>query len=185
MPEQGTAPTSSKDLIAASAKRLFEESGFAAVTVRAIAADAGVDPSLVIRHFGSKEALFLDVLGLDRYVRPPIEGPLESLGRRLAGFVLATEHEELRTHLATLVRASDREAIREGLHLSVRRLFIDGLVEVLPGEDREVRAQLIAAQLGGLVQSSDAIEVEVLGRVSQERLVELYGLAIQALVDLG
>lgn len=173
-----------KDLIALSAKRLFEAGGFASVTVRAIASDAGVDPALVIRHFGSKESLFLEVLGLDDYVRPPIEGPLDGLGRRLAGFVLADEHEEFRSHLATLVRASDREAVREGLQQSVRRLFIDGLVDALPGGDREVRAQLIVAQLGGIVQSSSAIETEVLTRVGRERVIEMYGRAVQALVDL-
>lgn len=172
-----------KDLIAASAKKLFETHGFNGVTVRAIAADAGVDPSLVIRHFGSKEALFLEVLGLDRFVLPPIEGPVDTLGRRLAEFVLASEQEEFRSHMATLVRASDREAIREGLRLSVRRLFIDGLVDVLPGRDREARAQLIVAQLGGAAQSSQSIEDEVLTRVSRDRLIELYGRAIQSLVE--
>lgn len=171
-----------KDLIAASAKKLFTTHGFSGVTVRAIASDAGVDPSLVIRHFGSKESLFLEVLGLDRYVLPPIEGPLETLGRRLADFVLSSEQEEFRSHMATLVRASDREAIREGLRLSVRRLFIDGLVEVLPGRDREVRAQLIVAQLGGAVQASHSAEDELLGHVSRDRLIELLGRGIQALV---
>ncbi|MFI5429411.1 TetR/AcrR family transcriptional regulator [Aeromicrobium sp. UC242_57] len=66
-----------RDLIAASAKRLFEAHGFSGTSVRAIAAEAGADPSLVIRHFGSKQALFLEVLGLDEYVRPPIDGPLD------------------------------------------------------------------------------------------------------------
>lgn len=37
--------------------RLFAERGAAAVTVRDIAADAGVSPSLVIHHYGSKDAL--------------------------------------------------------------------------------------------------------------------------------
>lgn len=35
----------------------FAEDGFAAATVRAIAADAGVSPGLVIHHFGSKDGL--------------------------------------------------------------------------------------------------------------------------------
>ncbi len=47
-----------KDAIARVAGRLFAERGFTATSVRAIAAGAGVDPALVIRHFGSKEALF-------------------------------------------------------------------------------------------------------------------------------
>ncbi len=37
--------------------RLFAERGVSAVSVRDIAADAGVSPSLVIHHYGSKEGL--------------------------------------------------------------------------------------------------------------------------------
>lgn len=172
-----------RDLIARSARALFEANGYAGTSVRVIAADAGVDPSLVIRHYGSKESLFIKVIGLDGYVDPPIEGPIEALGIRLVGFVLAPEHAEFRTRLSALVRASDRDAVREGLRLTVRRMFIDQLVEVLPGRDREARAQLISAQLGGLVQAVDAIEEELTGRVSRKRLIDLYGRAIQSLVD--
>lgn len=174
---------STKDLIAASAKRLFEEHGFAGVTVRAIANDAGADPSLVIRHFGSKEQLFLAVVGLRGYVAPPIPGPLESLGERLVRFMLAKEQDEFRTHLAGMVRASDREAIREGLRLLLRRMFVDSLVAVMSGPDRESRAQLISAQLGGLVQSSATVDGEVIPAIGRERVVELYGRAVQALID--
>lgn len=177
------AGLSTKDQIAVSAKRLFEEHGFVGVTVRAIANDAGADPALVIRHFGSKELLFLGVLGLDRYVTPQIDGPLDSLGERLARFVLAAEHSELRSHLAGMIRASDREAIREGLRAAVRRIFIDGLIEVLPGRDREVRAQLISAQLGGIASAMSLLEDEALTLVTRERVIELYGRAVQALVD--
>ena len=44
-------------LIREAAMRLFAEHGFSAVSVRDIAAEAGVSPSLVIHHYGSKEQL--------------------------------------------------------------------------------------------------------------------------------
>lgn len=181
---QPAAEPSTKDLIGASAKRLFEAHGFVGVSVRAIAADAGVDPSLIIRHFGSKEALFLEVLGLESYVPAPLEGPIETLGERLAEFVFAREQLELRTHYTALLRASDREAVREGLRATVRRMFLNDLVNVLPGRDKYSRALLIGAQLGGVMQSAQAIEEEVVPAIGRERLVQMYGRAIQALVDL-
>jgi TetR/AcrR family transcriptional regulator, regulator of cefoperazone and chloramphenicol sensitivity len=46
------------------ALRLFAERGHDAVTVRAIAAQAGVSPALVLHHFGSKDGLRAEV---DRY----------------------------------------------------------------------------------------------------------------------
>ncbi|GGM89594.1 TetR/AcrR family transcriptional regulator [Dactylosporangium sucinum] len=39
------------------ALRLFAERGFAATSARAVAAEAGLSPALVIHHFGSKEGL--------------------------------------------------------------------------------------------------------------------------------
>lgn len=39
------------------ALRRFGTDGFAATTIRAVAADAGVSPALVVHHFGSKEGL--------------------------------------------------------------------------------------------------------------------------------
>lgn len=176
------ATPSARELIAEHARILFEEHGFAGASVRQIAAAAGVDPSLVIRHFSSKEGLFLTVIGLEGYVSPPLDGPIEDLGYRLAEFVLAPEQLDFRIRLSALVRASDREAVREGLRLTVRRMFIDQLIDVMPGEDREARAQLISAQLGGVVQAAGN-HSELLESVGRQRLVELFGQAIQALVQ--
>lgn len=173
-----------KDLIAASAKVLFEEHGYVGTSVRAIAADAGIDPSLVIRHFGSKESLFLKVLGLDSYVRPPIDGPISGLGERLAAYVLAPEQREFRSHFAAMMRASDREAIRLGLRDTVRRVFLDDLADVLPGQDQMARALVIGALLGGLMQSAESLTVEALADVGRDHLVRMCGTAIQAVVDL-
>jgi AcrR family transcriptional regulator len=47
--------------ILAAARRRFAEEGFERTTLRAIAADVGVDAALVIRYFGSKQDLFATV----------------------------------------------------------------------------------------------------------------------------
>jgi AcrR family transcriptional regulator len=44
--------------ILAAARRLFAAEGYERTTLRAIAADVGVDAALVIRYFGSKQDLF-------------------------------------------------------------------------------------------------------------------------------
>src|SRR5690349_24955427 len=103
------ARTPTKEAIRAAAARLFPVDGYAGTSVRQIGAAAGVDPSLVIRHFGSKEALFVHVIGLDQYVDPPIDGPLEALGERLVTFSLAPETRAFRARITALIRASDRE----------------------------------------------------------------------------
>ena len=54
-----------KAAILAAARERFGTAGFQAATIRAIAADAGIDPSMVMRYFGSKDQLFAAVAEFD------------------------------------------------------------------------------------------------------------------------
>ena len=54
-----------KAVILAAAKERFAESGFERATIRAIAADANIDPSMVMRYFGSKDQLFAAAADFD------------------------------------------------------------------------------------------------------------------------
>ena len=177
------AGATTREAIAASALALFEERGFAATSVRAIAAAAGVDPALVIRHFGSKEQLFVEVVGGNRGAGPELEGPLETLGRRLVEHALDPERDRERRAYAAMVRASDHDGVRDSLRQAARGSFIDGLCTLLPGPCATARAELIAAQIGGLMQAWPTVGTELLATVGREQVVELYGAAIQALVD--
>ena len=47
------------------ARRRFAADGFRKATIRAIAADAGIDPSMVMRYYGSKEDLFAAAIDID------------------------------------------------------------------------------------------------------------------------
>ncbi|SEO77247.1 TetR/AcrR family transcriptional regulator [Trujillonella endophytica] len=176
------AGPTTREAIAASARTMFAERGFTATSVRAIAAAAGADPALVIRHFGSKEQLFLEVLGPTRAPGPELEGPLAELGRTLVAYVLDPARDAERRAYATMVQASDNEAVRATLRTAARTSFIDRLTARLPGADAAVRAELIGAQIGGLMQAWPTIE-PLLGAVGRARAVDLYGASVQALVD--
>src|SRR3954449_9368880 len=54
----GTKADQTKAVILAAARERFAESGYEAATIRAIAADANIDPSMVMRYFGNKDQLF-------------------------------------------------------------------------------------------------------------------------------
>ena len=51
--------------ILAAARRRFAQDGFRKATIRAIAADADIDPSMVMRYYGNKEGLFDAALEID------------------------------------------------------------------------------------------------------------------------
>src|SRR3954453_5089146 len=54
-----------KAVILAAARQRFAESGFERATIRAIAADANIDPSTATPHFGNKAQLFAAPADLD------------------------------------------------------------------------------------------------------------------------
>jgi TetR/AcrR family transcriptional regulator, regulator of cefoperazone and chloramphenicol sensitivity len=106
------------DLTAAAAIRiaameLFAERGYAEVTVRQIAAAAGVSPALVIHHYGSKENLRAV---LEERVAAFVESMLADLAR------LAEEGGS--SSVAELF--ADRLEREPGLAGYVRRLLADG-----------------------------------------------------------
>src|SRR4051794_34642851 len=51
--------------ILAAARRRFAADGYERATIRAIAADAGIDPSMVMRYYGSKDGLFAAAVDVD------------------------------------------------------------------------------------------------------------------------
>lgn len=171
------------ETIKRSAARLFWRDGYASTSVRAIAADAGVDPALVIRYFGSKEELFLNALPAQGFWDDVLAGSLDTLGARLVEFVLSRASDEMLRIHTTLVRASDSPAVRSRLYEIVESSFIEILRDRLPGPDPVLRARLIAAQIGGLLQSL-SISDTALRDYDPSSVVAVYGQAIQSSVGL-
>src|SRR5215207_4610014 len=77
-----------REAILAAARRLFAAQGFKSATVRAIAADAGVDPALVIRHYGSKAELFAEAVDIDLRIPDLRDAPADEHGTRLVDHFL-------------------------------------------------------------------------------------------------
>jgi AcrR family transcriptional regulator len=70
------------------ARRRFALHGYAAVTVKAVADDAGVSPNLITRYFGGKDGLFLAASQVEIPVSDSVEGERSGLGSRLAASIV-------------------------------------------------------------------------------------------------
>src|SRR3954447_6614951 len=79
--------TETRSEILGVARRRFLADGYARVTLRSVAAEAGVDAALISYHFGSKKGLFGAALALAanpaEILAIQLAGPLESLPERL------------------------------------------------------------------------------------------------------
>lgn len=123
--------------------RLFAERGVAAVSVREIAAEAEVSPSLVIHHYKSKEGLRAAV---DDRVLATLLG-------------LLAEFAEVGTGHAASMAGAVAERLGPGSEVSayVRRLLVDGgpAAEVLFRALFDATlAMLVALEAGGVARSA-------------------------------
>src|SRR5690606_5218162 len=65
------------------ARRRFAADGYERATIRAIAADAAIDPSMVMRYYGSKEGLFAAAADVDLKLPDITATPLGHAGATL------------------------------------------------------------------------------------------------------
>jgi AcrR family transcriptional regulator len=171
------AGSGTQEAIAAAARRQFGELGYRRASLRSIAAEAGVDPRLVLHFFGSKQELFASVVELpfdpetafDALLGPGRQG----LGRRVAEFVLAIlDSPEGRKTATGLIRAaaSEEEAAATIRELLARRLLLPLASRV--GRDRpELRASLVASQIVGLAMARHVVGLTPLPTATHAELV--------------
>lgn len=167
--------------ILAAATELFHERGFGSTSVRDIAAAAATDGALVIRHFGSKERLFLDSIEAELVTGPLVEGPLETLGVDFVRFLL-DPGDRVRGVFLALVRASEGAGAGSRLRRLHEQDFVEPLRARLEGPDADLRARLAAALAGGLLYALWIVGDEVLLAADREDLVARYGTALQDLL---
>jgi len=171
----------SRDAIWAAATRLFPARGYAGTSVRDIAEEAGVDPALVIRHFGSKESLFLDTMQLAFQDQPLVDAPLETLGEQFIEYAL-THDDQVRGVFLALVRASGSSDVNSRLTETHELFFVAPLRARLTGDDAELRARLAASLVGGLLYSLWVVGDEGLLAADRHSLVKRYGALLQQLI---
>jgi hypothetical protein len=105
------------------------------------------------------------------------------LGERLVAAVLAPERADIRRTFIAMIRASDYDRVRARLRETTGRVFVDRLARLLKGPDAPLRAQLIGAQLVGIIHNWASMVPDDISESDRTRIVQLYGGAVQQLVD--
>jgi AcrR family transcriptional regulator len=183
------APDTRSEILAA-ARKVFGESGYDRATVRSIAGEAGVDPSLIYHYYSTKDELFAASIEVPF---PPME-VLESVfasdpdevGRKLAEtFFSIWENGEARASLLGILRSAmggdDRAvaAFREFLTAAI----LDHISPLIPADRARLRALLMASQLIGVAMTRYVMRLEPVASAPIEELVELVAPRIQSYVD--
>jgi AcrR family transcriptional regulator len=170
--------------ILGSARQLFAQKGFGGASIRAIAADAGVDPALVHHYFGTKDDLFMAALEIPvdprQLLLPVIAQGADGAGERmLRVFVSVWDDPDYQPALITLVRSV--------LEQGTGNLVTQGFVPVVLGPvgqalrlDRpEVRMPLVASQVIGLILCRYVLRMEPLASMDPDLVVATYAPTVQ------
>ena len=167
-------------------RRLFLASGYKRVSMRAIAAEAGVDAALISYYFGSKRGLFGAVMKLivspTEVVRYSLRGDPERLPERIVAAVLATwDDPEHGAPLVALYRSagSDPDANRLVREL-IEREVVGAIAEHLGGADASVRAGIAASQIAGLMFMRHVLRAAPLATMPANELVAYAAPAVRA-----
>ncbi|MFF1381399.1 TetR family transcriptional regulator [Streptomyces sp. NPDC058308] len=136
--------------ILAAARERFAADGYERATIRAIAKDARIDPSMVMRYYGNKEGLFAAATSVDLRMPDFSRVPRSDVGRVLVThFLTLWEDDGVLTALLRVGITNQAGAER------MREVFAEQLLpvarEVCPDPaEAPVRASLCASQMLGL-----------------------------------
>lgn len=165
------------------ARDCFAAFGYDGATIRAIAAEAGVDPALVHHFFGAKSDLFAAATELPagELLPAPLDGEDDVLGERVVRTFLALwEDPTTRSRFLAMVRSAVRyEAAATMLRSFLSREVLGVLAHNLDTPDADLRATLVGSQLVGLAIARYVVEVQPLASASVETVVAAYAPTIQ------
>ncbi|HEX6286615.1 MAG TPA: TetR family transcriptional regulator [Acidimicrobiia bacterium] len=183
------APDTRAEILEA-ARSVFAERGFDRATIRAIAANAGVDPAMIHHYFGTKDQLFtasidIPAAATERVLDLLAQDP-DDLGRHLAEtFFGVWENEEPRTALLGILRSAmggeDRAVLAFRQFLT--SVLTAQLAPKIRGEGARLRALLMASQLVGVAMTRYVMRLEPIASAPIAEVIDLVAPRLQSYVD--
>lgn len=161
-------------------RRLFGERGYAAVTIREVAAECGISPAMVMKVAGSKERLYADATPLEP---APLDHdqPLEGMGELLVRRLLDRRSQDLAEPwlraLYLVHDAPDPEAARAEFRVRFLARF------AAAGPEGRRRGDLVACALIGLAAGARSFRLLPPGATDLDLVVREYGGLLQQLLD--
>ncbi|QRY54581.1 TetR/AcrR family transcriptional regulator [Mycolicibacterium septicum] len=177
--------STSRQAILDAARARFAGDGYVATTIRQVAADAGVDASLVMQFFRSKDELFAAVMSIPpetlTLLSSAFDGPDEQLGERVVRTFLAA-WEGAPQDSEPLMAMLRGAVVNELANTQLREFIQARLLEAVgPGatDDAVLRAGVASSMLVGLIVGRRIVGVPTLVEADTDALVAVVAPAIQ------
>ncbi len=180
----GTTDTRAEILDAA--RELFAAQGYEKASMRAIAARAKVDPSLIVHHFASKEGLLREAITLPIDPRVLLASgladvPDEKVGEELVRVVLGVwEKPAVRSRLLSLLRtAVSHDLAMTVLSQMLQRTAVAAVARLVDDDSAQMRAELVATQMAGLAMTRYLVQLPSVATASVDELAVAIGPSVQ------
>ena len=166
------------------ARRGFATRGYDATSVRLIAAEAEVDPALVIHYFGTKDNLFVAATGLPASLPGAIASlaviPVTDFPAALVrAYLELVDSDDSRNAILALVRSAvSHERAAAMLREFLTAQLLPVIARLTQRDDARLRASLVAAQLIGIAVLRHVIRVEPLATAAPDDIATLAAPAI-------
>ena len=166
--------------ILGAARATFAARGYDQTTIRAVAAQAGVDASMVMRYFGSKAGLFTAAVTIDLQVPDLRSVPASGRGELLVRhFVSRWEDPAHDDEMIALLRTGVTSETVAGQLQTVLGQLVAEPIAALGDERAAERATLIAAQLLGLALCRYILRFEPLASLPADDVVAAVAPSVQ------
>lgn len=155
--------------------------------MRSIAREAGVDASLISHYFGDKAQLLVATLELPvnpiEKLQGVVAGGVDGMAERLLRTFLTAwdPHREIFSAMVRTQLAGPPEQMP--VPVLIRDVVAHTIAETLEGDDRELRATLVGAQLFGMAIARYVLHLEPLASTSIDEVVAHYAPSLQRLMD--
>lgn len=178
--------STSRQAILDAARARFSRDGYAATTIRQVAADADVDAALVMQFFRSKDELFAAAMSVSpdtlAQLSGSFDGPDEGLGERVARAFLNVWDEAAQGSqplMAMLRGAVVNEQANTQLREFIQARLLNAVGPHPNDADAVLRAGLASSMLVGIVVGRRVVGVPTLVEADTETLVALVAPALQ------
>jgi len=178
-----------RETILAAARARFAAHGYDRTRMRDVAQDAGVDAALVHYFFGSKDGLFVAAMELPirpaEVIGPLLDAGVAGLGERMVRRLLGVwDDPRNRGALLAIVHgASAHPGAAAALREFITREIVGRVAAAVEADRPELRANLVASQVMGLLAARYIAQVEPLASLDAEDVVPLVAPTLQRYLD--
>jgi AcrR family transcriptional regulator len=174
-----------RDRILQAARVVFGKDGYDHATIRAIAAEANINPAMVMRYYGNKESLFAAATHYGVSAEAFASVPQSRLGESLVRYMVdAWEGPDTGPmRRAVLITALSSEVVRTKYLHQLQSQYIGALIkQAVPKKRAQTAIALIRTQILGMIMTRYILRVPAMTAMPRETLIREIGRVVQSFI---